>query len=116
MSYNPEIHRLQAEPNISSPDPRLGYFPPTTGEQGTILFEASNTPVKRVRYPLVLPENLYNEVKRDANEHDMSVSDWLRRSIRLWLLLVNAAEKPNTSIIIQSVVDGKLKEERLLFL
>lgn len=63
---------------------------------------------KMKRYNLVLPEDLYIEVKRIADERDTTVVDLFRRFIKLGLLAIQIEDDPNTSLLIER--NGKQKE------
>ena len=53
------------------------------------------------RYNLVLPEVLFNEVQRVADEHQTTVVDILRRFIKLGLLAAQIEETPDSALIIR---------------
>lgn len=53
------------------------------------------------RYHLVLPEDIYAEVKKIAEERDTTVVDLFRRFIKLGLLALQVEDDPNASLIIE---------------
>lgn len=57
------------------------------------------TPVKR--YNLVLPEPLFNEVQRIADERQTTVVDIIRRFIKLGLLAAQLENSPESALLIR---------------
>lgn len=53
------------------------------------------------RYNLVLPQKLYDEVERIAEERDMTVVEVLRRFIKLGLLVADAEANPDAQLLIR---------------
>lgn len=53
------------------------------------------------RYNLVLPEELFNEVQRIADDRQTSVVDILRRFIKLGLLADQIEKSPDSALIIR---------------
>lgn len=56
---------------------------------------------KSKRYNLVLPEELFNDVKKIADERQTTVVDIIRRCIKLGLLAVQVDEKPDSKLLIR---------------
>lgn len=63
------------------------------------------------RYNLVLPEDLYNEVRRQADEHGTTVVELLRKFIKLGLLAMDVQEDPESALIIR---EGDTEREIIL--
>jgi hypothetical protein len=63
------------------------------------------------RYTLVLPTELFDEVKRVADARQTTVVDMLRRFIRLGLLSVRLEETPDAALLIR---EGESEKEILL--
>lgn len=63
------------------------------------------------RYNLVLPEELFDEVRREADEHGTTVVDLIRRFIKLGLLAMNIQEDPDSALIIRK---GDTEKELIL--
>ena len=53
------------------------------------------------RYSLVLPEDLFNEVERLADERQDTVIELLRRFIKLGLLVVQIENSPDKTLLIR---------------
>ena len=53
------------------------------------------------RYSLVLPEDLFNEVERLADERQVTVVELLRRFIKLGLLAVQIENSPDKALLIR---------------
>ncbi len=67
---------------------------------------------KTKRYHLVLPEELFNEVQRLADERGTTVVDLLRRFVKLGLLTAEVEATPDAQLVIR---EGD-REQRLLLL
>jgi len=63
------------------------------------------------RYNLVLPEDLYNEVRRQADEHGTTVVELIRKFIKLGLLAMDVQEDPESALIIR---EGDTEREVIL--
>ncbi len=63
------------------------------------------------RYNLVLPEDLYDEVRRQAEEHGTTVVELLRKFIRLGLLAMDVQKDPKSALIIR---EGDTEKELIL--
>jgi hypothetical protein len=63
------------------------------------------------RYNLVLPEDLYNEVRRQADEHGTTVVELIRKFIKLGLLAMDVQEDPKSALIIR---EGDTEREIIL--
>lgn len=64
------------------------------------------------RYSLVIPESIFNEVQRTAEEEHTSIIDLLRRFIKLGLLISKISKDPNSQLIIR---EGDKEREILFF-
>ena len=64
------------------------------------------------RYNLVLPEELFEEVENIAAEHHTSVTEILRKFIRLGLIALQTDEDNNKPTLI--IREGELEREVLL--
>ena len=64
------------------------------------------------RYNLVLPEELYDEVRRLAEKNNTTVVELLRKFIRLGLLAAKIQNDPHSALLIR---DGET-ETKVLFL
>jgi hypothetical protein len=53
------------------------------------------------RYSLVLPDDLFNEVERLADERQVTVVELLRRFIKLGLLAVQIENSPDKALLIR---------------
>ncbi len=53
------------------------------------------------RYNLVLPKELYEEVRQLADKRQTTVVDLLRRFIKLGLLATSIEEAPNSSLLVK---------------
>jgi hypothetical protein len=63
------------------------------------------------RYNLVLPENLFDEVQRVAEERQTTVVDLLRRFIKLGLLALEIEDSPDKALLIR---DGNIERQILI--
>jgi hypothetical protein len=63
------------------------------------------------RYNLVLPEELYQEVQRLAEQRHTTVLELLRRFVKLGLLVAKAEESPDMAFILR---EGDKERELLL--
>lgn len=63
------------------------------------------------RYNLVLPEELFNEVQRIADDRQTSVVDILRRFIKLGLLADRIEKSPGSALIIR---EGDIERQIIL--
>lgn len=63
------------------------------------------------RYNLVLPEELFNEVQRIADERQTSVVDILRRFIKLGLLADRIEKSPDSALLIR---EGNIERQIIL--
>ncbi len=61
----------------------------------------STTGNKAKRYSLVIPDDLYREVERLANEEQTTVVELLRRFIKLGLLITRVQQDPTGAVIIR---------------
>ncbi len=66
---------------------------------------------KSKRYSLVIPEDLYREVERLANEEQTTVVDLLRRFIKLGLLITRVQQDPTGAVIIR---EGSRERELII--
>lgn len=64
------------------------------------------------RYNLVLPEELYEEIQKLAEEEQTTVVELLRKFIKLGLLAVNIEKNPNAELVIRE--GGREKQLILL--
>ena len=64
------------------------------------------------RYNLLLPEDLYAEVKAVADRHDTTVAGMLKRFIKLGLIAVKVEDDPDAALIIRQ--GGRDREILLL--
>jgi len=53
------------------------------------------------RYNLHLPANVYDEVKQAAHEEQISIIEWLRKCIKLGLMLTKILSSPNAKLIVR---------------
>jgi hypothetical protein len=53
------------------------------------------------RYNLALPEDLFNEVQRLAEERHTTVLELLRRFVKLGLLAIQIEETPGSTLLIR---------------
>jgi hypothetical protein len=63
------------------------------------------------RYNLVLPEEVYQEVQRLAEQRHTTVLELLRRFVKLGLLVAKAEESPDMAFILR---EGDQERELLL--
>lgn len=66
---------------------------------------------KPKRYNLVLPEELFNEIQKLADEKHTTVLDVLRRFIKLGLIAARVEETPDAALIIR---EGTTEREIIL--
>lgn len=66
---------------------------------------------KTKRYNLVLPEDLYDEVKKAAEEKHTTVVEILRQFIKLGLLMTQIENSPEAKILIR---EGDSEKELIL--
>ncbi len=66
---------------------------------------------KAKRYSLVIPDDLYREVERLANEEQTTVVDLLRRFIKLGLLITRVQQDPTGAVIIR---EGSRERELII--
>ncbi len=71
-----------------------------------------SSPNKVKRYNLAIPEELFNEVQRIADQRQTTVVELLRKFIRLGLIAIQAEENPDMALIIR---EGD-KEREIMFL
>ena len=64
------------------------------------------------RYSLVVPGDLYNEVKAIAGKRDITVAEVFRRFIKLGLLAESIDDDPERTLLIEN--EGTLREILLL--
>jgi hypothetical protein len=64
---------------------------------GDVMTEASGS--KKKRYNLELPGELYGQLQDLAKKQDTTVTDLLRRFIKLGLIATAVAEDPNGAVI-----------------
>ena len=67
--------------------------------------------MEQARYNLVIPMELYNEVKQVADSRSTTVKDILRRFIALGLLAAQIEEDPGAALIVR---EGE-SESRIVF-
>ncbi len=65
----------------------------------------------RKRYNLILPQDLFDEVQRIADDRQTSVVDMLRRFIKLGLLAIQVEESPGAALLIR---EGDTEKEIIL--
>lgn len=63
------------------------------------------------RYNLVLPEELFNEVQRIADDRQTTVVDILRRFIKLGLLADRIEKSPDSALLIR---EGNVERQIIL--
>ncbi len=63
------------------------------------------------RYNLVLPEDLYDDVRRQADEHGTTVVELIRKFIKLGLLALDVQKNPESAFIIR---EGDTERELIL--
>ncbi len=63
------------------------------------------------RYNLALPEELFNEVQRVADEKQTTVVELLRKFIKLGLLAVTVENKPDAELVIR---EGERERQLIL--
>lgn len=68
-------------------------------------------PIAVKRYNLVLPEDLFNEVQRIADDRQTTVVDILRRFIKLGLLADRIEKSPDSALIIR---EGEIERQIIL--
>jgi hypothetical protein len=66
---------------------------------------------KNKRYNLSLPEQLYEELGREANERGVTIVELLRSFIKLGLLIMKMEKKDDVSLIIR---EGDVEREIIL--
>lgn len=110
MTENVE-YKKPKERNVSIDGDAGGSKAPITREDLIFRPGLSNTEDLK-RYTLVIPQDLYDEVQRLADERQTTVVDLFRRFIRLGLLAMYIQEKPDAALVIK---EGDT-EQRLLML
>lgn len=58
--------------------------------------------MKKKRYSLVLPQEVYDEVQCVADSEGTTVLEILRKFIKLGLIAVELEKKPNSALIIRT--------------
>ncbi len=64
------------------------------------------------RYNLVLPTELYNDIKQAADKENTTVVDLLRKFIKIGLLVLETQEEPGSALIIR---EGDTEQQILIF-
>lgn len=64
------------------------------------------------RYNLVLPNELYEELKKTADEQGSTVVEMIRKFIRIGLLAVKLQDEPGSALIIR---EGDSERQVLIF-
>jgi hypothetical protein len=66
---------------------------------------------KTKRYNLVMPEELFNEIQKIADNRHTTVVEMLRKFIKVGLLAVQAEETPGSALLIR---EGETEREIIL--
>jgi hypothetical protein len=66
---------------------------------------------KNKRYNLVMPEELFNEIQKIADNRNTTVVEMLRKFIKIGLLVVQAEETPGSALLIR---EGETEREIIL--
>lgn len=67
---------------------------------------------KVYRYNLALPKELFDELKKAADEKGMTVVEILRKFIKLGLLILEIQDKPGSALIIR---EGDTERQILIY-
>ena len=67
---------------------------------------------KVYRYNLALPKELFDELKKAADEKGMTVVEILRKFIKLGLLILEVQDKPGSALIIR---EGDTERQILIY-
>ena len=71
------------------------------------------------RYTLSLPIEIYQELKTQADKHDISIKDAVRQCLKFGLVAIRIAEDPDADLIIREKVTSEkgvnARETRLEF-
>ena len=59
---------------------------------------------KLKRYTLPLPEEIYNEIKAQAEKHDKSMKEVLRQCLKFGLTAMKIEDDPNADIYFKEIV------------
>ena len=71
----------------------------------------ASSPSKMKRYNLVLPEELFNEIQKIADDRHTTIVEILRKFIKVGLLVVQAEETPSSALLIR---EGDTEREIIL--
>ncbi len=72
----------------------------------------NNNDSKLYRYNLALPKELFDELKKVADEKGMTVVEILRKFIKLGLLILEVQDKPGSALIIR---EGDTERQILIY-
>ena len=72
----------------------------------------NNNDSKVYRYNLALPKELFDELKKAADEKGMTVVEILRKFIKLGLLILEVQDKPGSALIIR---EGDTERQILIY-
>ena len=62
---------------------------------------------KLKRYTLPLPEEIYNEIKAQAEKHDKSMKEVLRQCLKFGLTAMKIEDEPNADVYFKEVIQSK---------
>lgn len=99
--------------NLSNVKPYAGAsVSRTRGQSKVERTEVASTKQRRVRrYNLALPEELFSKLEEEANKHNTTVVDMLRRFVKLGLLALSIEESPDAALLIR---EGNTEKQIML--